>query len=341
LKTRIVSLLVFALLLVSIAPINAQDETTCEDGFRLFESEYILRSVCVPETAERIVTLDPFYSLQMSLEMDLPVIGSGSFTSDGGFPATLPSELIDGIEVLGDFDAPNLETITTLEPDLIIGDAFFQSEQFDLFSEIAPTVLIGNGSWKDWYATIADAAGTPERAENAFDTYDARIADLQTLVPDDLTVSFLRIVPDGFQLYREAPNAYAPIAVMSEAGVIRPEFESGTDEESFARLDFEGLANIEGDILIYVVGGANDRAAQLEEDTINNPIWQTLPAVQNEQAYRVDAGHWMSFGGMRSAHVVLDDLFTYVAGVDPAEVSPNPFLTNDEPEMEATEETDD
>ncbi len=305
---------------------SANDD--CEDGYRLFERENIFSSVCVPETAERIVTLDPFYSLQMSLEMGLSVIGSSSFTSDGGFPDALSPESLEGVEVIGAFDAPNLETITTLAPDLIIGDAFFLSEQFDLFNEIAPTVLVSGANWKSWYSTIAAAAGVPEQAETAFEEYDARIADLQALIPDDMTVSFLRIVPDGFQLYREAPNPYAPVAVMSEAGVTRPDFESGTDEESFARLDFEGLANIEGDLLLYVVGGANDDAAQLEEDTTGNPIWQLLPAVQAERAYRVGTSHWMSFGGLTSAHAVLDDLFTYVAGVDPQEVSPNPFLTD-------------
>ncbi|MDL1902060.1 iron-siderophore ABC transporter substrate-binding protein [Anaerolineae bacterium CFX9] len=323
-------IVIFTILMIFMGAISvsAQDTTECEDGFRLFENENIVEAICVPETAERIVTLDPFYSLQMSLEMNLPVMGSGSFTSDGGFPDTLSAEVLAGIEVIGAFDAPNLEAIVTLAPDLIIGDAYFLSEQYELLNEIAPTVLIATANWKAWYRTIAAAAGVPERAEAAFDAYNTRIADLQARIPDDVTVSFLRVVPDGYQLYREAPNAYAPIAVMSEAGVVRPEFESGTDEESFARLDDEGLTYIEGDILLYVVGGSNDDGEQLEAETLSNPIWQALPAVEAGQAYRVDAGPWMSFGGLRSAHAVLDDLFRYVAGVDPQEVSPNPFLTN-------------
>lgn len=326
-KSRIVIFTILMIFLGAI-PVSAQDATECEEGLRLFESENIVAAVCVPETAERIVTLDPFYSLQMSLEMGLPVIGSGSYTSDGGFPPTLSADVLAGIEVIGAFDAPNLETIVALSPDLIIGDAYFMAEQYELLNEIAPTVLIATANWKVWYSTVAAAASVPERAEAAFDAYNTRIADLQARIPDDVTVSFLRVVPDGYQLYREAPNAYAPVAVMSEAGVTRPEFESGTDEESFARLDDEGLTYIEGDILLYVVGGSNDDGGQLEAETLNNPIWQALPAVEAGQAYRVDASHWMSFGGLRSAHAVLDDLFRYVAGVDPQEVSPNPFLTN-------------
>ncbi|MCA0458800.1 MAG: iron-siderophore ABC transporter substrate-binding protein [Chloroflexi bacterium] len=334
-------LILLALLLASIAPLAAQDTTTlteCEVGFRPFESESILAPVCVPEIAERIVTLDPFYSLQMSVEMGLPLVGAASYSSDGDFPLALSAEAIAGIEAVGGFEAPNLEAITALNPDLLIGDAYFHSATYDTFSEIAPTVLITAGNWKDWYTTIAAAAGVPERAETAFEAYDARIADLQALIPEDVTVSFIRVVPDGFQLYREAPNAYAPIAVMTEAGIIRPDFESGTDEESFARLDYEGVTNIAGDILLYVVGGANDDGGDLEATTLANPIWQALPAVQSGQAYRVGAQQWMSFGGLASAHAVIDDLFTYVAGVDPQEVSPNPFLASSaEATPEATE----
>lgn len=348
-KSRnLIMLMLLALLVVSGAPLEAQEATPentgsaslteCEAGFRLFEDDNIFASVCVPETAEKIVTLEPFYSLQMSVEMGLPVIGSSSYTSDGGFPETLSADALAEIKSVGAFDAPNLEAITGLEPDLIIGDAYFMSQQYELFNAIAPTVLISTADWKAWYHTIAAAAGVPERAETAFDEYNARIADLQALIPDDTTVSFIRVVADGFQLYREAPHAYAPVAVMSEAGITRPEFESGTDEESFARLDYEGLTHIEGDILLYVVGGASDDGGDLEADTLSNPIWQALPAVQAGQAYRVDAGPWMSFGGLRSAHAVLDDLFKYVAGVEPQEVSPNPFLTDTaEVTPEATE----
>lgn len=327
-KQHLLPVIVLVVLaLISVTPLAAQDGATeCEDGFRLFEDEYIVGSVCVPQVAERIVTLEPFYALQMSLEMDLPVVGSSSFTGNDDFPKALSVEDVEGIESIGGFDAPNLEIIATLGPDLIIGDAFFQLKQLELLSEIAPTVLIDTLNWKAWYRTIAAVAGVPERAEAAFEKYNARIDALQALIPEEVTVSFLRIVPDGFQLYRAAPNAYAPVAVMSEAGVIRPEFENGTDEESFVRLDFEGLGSIDGDILLYVVGGVDDDGQQLEEATLSNPIWQLLPAVEAGQAYRVDAAHWMSFGGMRSAHAVLDDLFRYVAGVDPQEVSPNPFL---------------
>ncbi|MEM7033496.1 MAG: iron-siderophore ABC transporter substrate-binding protein [Chloroflexota bacterium] len=285
----------------------------CDTGFRPLELDTITAPVCIPETAERVVTLEPFYALQMSIDLGLPVIGSGAYSDGGDFPTVLSADETAGVEPIGGFEAPNLETIKGLKPDLIIGDAWFQSENYDLLSEIAPTVLISTPNWKAWLTTIAEAGGMPQRAEQSLADYDARVAEIQGRLIEG-EVSFVRVVPGGFQLYRSAPNAYAPIAVMTDAGIIRPEFETGTDENSWERLDWESIVNLTGDTLFYVLGGADDDegAQQLEAEVTSNPIWQQLPAVKAGRAYRIDAQHWMSFGGMRSAYSVLDDLEQYL-----------------------------
>jgi ABC-type Fe3+-hydroxamate transport system substrate-binding protein len=58
---------------------------------------------------------------------------------------------------------------------------------------------------------------------------------------------------------------------------------------------------------------------------VANPLWQTLSAVQNGNVYRV-SDYWYRGGSYTLAvHQVIDDLFIHLAGVDPAEVSPNPY----------------
>jgi iron complex transport system substrate-binding protein len=68
-------------------------------------------------------------------------------------------------------------------------------------------------------------------------------------------------------------------------------------------------------VLFYVVGGADDNedGSALEAAVTSHPIWQQLPAVQAGRAYRVNTEHWMNFGGLRSAHAVLDDVERYLA----------------------------
>ena len=80
------------------------------------------------------------------------------------------------------------------------------------------------------------------------------------------------------------------------------------------RPDWEGLTNLEGDELFYVVGGGHDspEGQELEAEVTSNPIWQRLPAVQAGNAHRVSAEHWMSFGGLASANAVLADVEQYL-----------------------------
>ncbi|MCG8351263.1 MAG: iron-siderophore ABC transporter substrate-binding protein [Chloroflexales bacterium] len=288
--------------------------TLCANNQRLIASENILAPVCLPLSPQRIVTLDPFYSLQNSIQLGLPVIASA--TGDGGasFPEALTTEETAGIEPIGQFDAPNLETIAALNPDLIIGDAFFHEERVDLLNAIAPTVLITTPDWKQWIHTIAEAAGNPNRAAEGFEEYNVRITEIEPRLRD-IEVSFVRLLPGGeFQVYLDGPSAYAPFSVLAEAGVRRTAFETTDTDTVLIRPDFEGIPNLTGDVLLYTVGGVNDvvEGDDLVNEVTSNPIWQQLPAVQAGEAYRVNTAHWMGFGGLRSANAILDDVEAYL-----------------------------
>lgn len=292
----------------------AAADQTCAAGFRLYTHPDIVgESLCVPEAPASVVTLEPFYSLQMAVKLGLPVVATAAYGDEASFPSALTEEETAGISFVGAFEQPNLETLTQLAPDLIIGDAYFHGERYDLLREIAPTVLINTADWKTWLSITGDVGGVSELATEQLAEYEARVADISSRLRD-VEVSFVRVVPGSFQLYREAPDAYAPIAVMSDVGVVRPDFEIASGDNSWERLDWEGITSLTGDVLFYVAGGASDidGAAQLEEEVTSNPIWQQLPAAQAGQAYRVDAEHWMSFGGLHSAHAVLDDIEEYL-----------------------------
>ncbi|NJL94996.1 MAG: hypothetical protein HC915_15380 [Anaerolineae bacterium] len=51
-------------------------------------------------------------------------------------------------------------------------------------------------------------------------------------------------------------------------------------------------------------------------------LWDALPAVRAGNAHVV--GYYWWGDSLLSAHAMLDDLFRYVAKVDPAEAAPNP-----------------
>lgn len=277
---------------------------------RRFSSESIQGgSVCLPDDLQRVVVLDPFYNFVMGLELGLPIVGAatdGLLGSGAG-----GREDAKGIESIGQFTEPNLETITRLRPDLILGDAHMQKDNLAEFSRIAPTALIAASDWKVYFRTIAALAGKETFAAERLAEYEARARAISARL-GDVTLSAVRVFAGGFHVYLDGPAAYAPYRVLAEAGVKRTPYETATDDTVFKRPDWETIDALQGDVLFYIVGSGGGDFEDLEEETISHPLWAMLPAVRNGRAYRVDAETWMGFGGIGSAHKVLDDVERYL-----------------------------
>jgi iron complex transport system substrate-binding protein len=184
---------------------------------------------------------------------------------------------------------------------------------YDIASRVAPTVLVNVQNWREYYTTVALVAGRTGAADEAFKAYDKRASEIKAKVPDT-KVSVVRLIPGGFQVYVDGPGAYAPFSVMRDAGVKRTAYETATDGTVLKRPDWEALANLDGDVLLYIVGGGhdNDPTGKLETETLNNPLWKALPAVKAGRAYRVDPVTWIEFSGLNSASRVLDDIERFI-----------------------------
>ncbi|MEM6486909.1 MAG: ABC transporter substrate-binding protein [Pseudomonadota bacterium] len=268
--------------------------------------------VCVPRQPRRVATLDPYYNLQMALSLGLPVVASAR--SGGSLPdAVLVGHadwVAEGFVDLGQFQYPDLEALLVARPDLILGDATMHASLAGVLSEIAPTVLVQAIDWRDYLAVIAEAGGAEARAAEALGAYDGRLAAVRAGVPAGTSVSFVRVVPGGFQVYVDGPAAYAPMRILAEAGLARPPFETVADDTVLRRLGWEGLLQLEGDWLIVTVGGGHHASdgRDLMAETMAHPLWQAIPAVAAGRVRVVDPGPWMGFGGLHSALAVLDDI---------------------------------
>ena len=281
---------------------------------RSFDQETVLNPpLCLPENPRRIVALDPTFSLGMPIELGMPLVGAPlAGMSDEALKAKAKAA---GIEDLGTFFEPSIEKIIALRPDLIIGAGMLGTEAYERASKIAPTALVMAKNWKSFYRTIAEIGGRGDEMDTLFSEYNLRVAEIRERVPKDIKVSVVRITPNEFQVYLDKPNTWAPFDVLREAGVKRTSFETSSTNEPTKRLDFEGLIELDGDILLYIVGGSNDSATSgRHEAVISHPLWQMLPAVKANRVYRVDPATWMEFNGIASANKVLDDIETYIIG---------------------------
>lgn len=286
------------------------------DGLEIADPAVHASPLCLPEAPRRVVLLDASVGLGAALDVGLPVVGAPLERMSDERLRDLALER--GVESLGFVVEPSLERIVALRPDLIIG--YIGSESmaagvYPMVSRLAPTLLYTAADWEGFHRLAAGLTGQADRIEAELDAYEARLADIRARVPD-VTVSVLRITSWDFQVYLDAPETYAPFEVMKRAGIRRGAYET-TDDPNLAmkRPDWEELALLDGEILLYIVGGTNDSDTDGRlEEVLANPLWGMLPAVRAGRVHRLDPGVWMEFNGIRSAHRVLDDLERYVIG---------------------------
>lgn len=269
--------------------------------------------ICIPAEPKRIVTLDPLITLGMLIELKAPVIATP-------YMAITEVEVLDVVKAekmvdLGNPREPSLERVAELKPDLIIGSAEAHSGIYEQAAKIAPTVLFKHMDWKKYLARLSEVTGREGAANTALKAYDIRVADIrERMKGKSLTVSTVRFAPDRLVVFVDGPEAYAPYAVLREAGVKRTAYETVTDGTIVKRPDWEELGNLDGDVLLYVSASGFESGPDdaLEKQVTENPLWQLLPAVRAGRAHRVDRGPWQSFHGIGSANRILDDIERHI-----------------------------
>lgn len=301
---------IFALMLALVAgPVWA-----C-DGVKLEDPAIYGDALCFSETPQRVVVLDPSFGLGTALDTGMNVVGAPLDLMSN--ETLLNRAEAAGITSIGVVTEPSLEAIVALQPDLILGFAGSESMASSIYpmaSQLAPTLLYTGLDWKAFYALLMPLGDREAGVKADLAAFDARLANLRARMPHDKTLSVLRITSWDFQVYMDAPVAYAPFALAQQAGVTRTAYETTEDPSlTLKRPDWEELAGLEGDVLFYIIGGTNSSETDGRyEEVTENPLWQALPAVQSGNVHRVDHGAWMEFNGLESANRVLDDLETYL-----------------------------
>lgn len=313
-------------------------ESVCDTGFRLFDHERLATEpVCIPQEAQRIVTLDGLsFETLMVLEQP-PVAAPASYLRN--FPMnypTLASQIAD-IENLGNLSVASAEAIIAAAPDLIIGSDTRQSMFYEQLSTIAPTLLYTfrhSGEWQAIAQFTAEAVHREAEYEAQLATYNARVETFQSLLDNEtIDVSVVRVRPEALRLY--VLDSF-PGSVIDDVGLSRPESQNYDYEDlqaafnstTFYAISRENIELAEGDVVFVWSSSATavlaEEAEEQRQALLDDPLWQSLDAIQAGDVYIVGS-YWIG-SSFISAHYILDDLFTFVLDVDPAAIAPNPFI---------------
>lgn len=260
----------------------------------------------VPDNPARVVVLTNEGTEALLSMGVIPVGAATSFGGDPWYPHI--AEQMDGVEPLGTESAINLELLTALEPDLILGTKMRHEEIYPQLSAIAPTILSERlrGDWKVNQRLYAQALGTDDKAEEVIAAYDAKVADLRERLGDKTAeeVSIIRFLAAQIRIYQL--DTFSGV-ILKDLGFHRPENQNV--EEFAIRTGKESIPDMDGDRIFYFTfDQGNGEANAAEAEALADPLWQSLSAVKAGRVHKVDDGIWNTSGGALAANLMLDDI---------------------------------
>ncbi|QNP70541.1 iron-siderophore ABC transporter substrate-binding protein [Streptomyces roseirectus] len=204
----------------------------------------------------------------------------------------------------GTRQAPNLESLATAKPDLILVNKSL-ADLYPKLTKIAPTVVTaGQGiNWKRDLLLVGDATGKGQAARKLLTALaaDARTKGSGVKAKGSPTVSMIRFTPDRTRMFGVS-SFTGSLAV--DMGLARPasqRFKAISQDISSEKID-----TADGDWIFYSVQG--DPAKTDAASTTAGPLWKGMKAVKAGHAVRVDDDPWYLNAGPTAARLVIDEL---------------------------------
>lgn len=289
---------------------QADDPITVTDGRG--------EEVTLPDgPAENVVALE-WAQIDMVVSLGVDPVGvadPAGYQSWAGTVVPLRNEPVD----VGIRREPSIDAVVDLEPDLIVGVVgSIPDEALEQMERIAPIVLFQGADADDpighitsQFETMAELLGKQTEAQQILDDFDAAIdANGQVLADAGLggtPVVLTSPFADGANLtIRMHGPRTAPQQVAELMGLEAAWTDPGDDEYGLSNTDVEGLTGLPEDTALLYWG--NDDSEDVVETEIDgNPVWESLPFVEQDRVYRAAVGVWV-YGGPASLTGWSDDL---------------------------------
>ncbi|WP_369802717.1 Fe(3+) dicitrate ABC transporter substrate-binding protein [Lysinibacillus sp. F5] len=207
---------------------------------------------------------------------------------------------------VGTREQPNLEVISSLQPDLIIADAERHSAIYKDLQQIAPTIVLKSRESTyqdnlDSFKTIAETLDQKEAAEKRLNEHKQIINEINSKLSHDSNLTVLPAVVRDTSFQAHTTSSYDG-ELLEQLGLK----VAIQNEQPYVEMSLEQLVEINPDVLLL----ANNEGKLLTDEWKENPLWKDLKAVKNEQIYSVDRDLWTRFRGIISAEAIAKDTLT-------------------------------
>ncbi|WP_329789353.1 iron-siderophore ABC transporter substrate-binding protein [Lentzea sp. DG1S-22] len=254
---------------------------------------------------ERVIVLD---TGELDNVVALGIKPVGIAYTDGS--PTMPSYIGEkggAPENVGTTNNLNLEAITKLNPDLILGSQLRAEALYPKLSAIAPTVFSVRPGyvWKENFLLNAAALDRQADAAKMLEDYTNKAVETGTAIEKKLgvrpTVTALRFMPGRIRLY--AKKSFIG-TILIDAKIPQPS-PSQVDDLA-AEVSAEEIGKADADFVVYSTYG--DPAKTAQAAVLGGPLWSGLNAVKGGKAKPVQDETYFLGLGVLAANVVLDDL---------------------------------
>lgn len=218
------------------------------------------------------------------------------------------ADKMQGVTPVGKEHKVDVEAIAALEPDLIIANKLRQGKIADQLNAIAPTVWAETlkGQWKNNFKLYAKALNKEAKGAELLAKYDTKTKALRDAkIPE--VVAIVRFLPNHARIYQV--DSFSGV-VLSDAGFKRAEnaMEPGftikiTNKERIPEMNADR-------IFFFTYDNGDGKGYAFEKEWMATNLWKSLGAVKAKKVHRVNDVFWNTSGGIISANIMLDDLYS-------------------------------
>ncbi|GAA4895135.1 iron-siderophore ABC transporter substrate-binding protein [Streptomyces coeruleoprunus] len=219
------------------------------------------------------------------------------------------------VKDVGTRQAPSLETIKVLKPDLIITSKVRSEANYEELNKIAPTLMFdpysSAGEYEEMRTTlrsIGTAVGQAQAADQALKDLDAKVAAAKKKIADGgrggAGVTVARgYTTDGAAVVEVLTDSTIPGGLLPQLG-LQNAWKGKADAYGMSKVDVEGLKPAEKSTLVYVAAKDDDVFAT---SLPKNALWRSLDFVKGKRVHALDPGTWF-YGGPFSTAQVADEI---------------------------------
>jgi len=253
----------------------------------------------VPEHPKKIVALE--YSFVDALD-ELGITPVGIAQENKTDVSGLLGKDIAFTEV-GTRQQPNLEVISSLQPDLIIGDFNRHKGIYKQLQKIAPTIILKsrNATYEEnieSFKTIAEAVGKTKQMDDRLALHEERLnAAKKKVDPNDnrkVMVGVFRA--DSLTAHGETSFDGE---LLEKIGIENAVTKTA---EPTVTITLEQMVKWDPDVIFMA-----EADPKLLKEWKNNPLWNQITAVKNKEVYEVNRDLWTRYRGLDAAEQIVDE----------------------------------